>query len=237
MVPQFINNTSDLLEAVTTLQNKAVLFIDTEFIRERTYFPVACLLQIYSDGDTAYLIDLRADGIDIAPLLDLLKNVQITKVLHSGRQDLEIFYNDFGFLPTPLFDTQIAASFLGYGDQISFEALVKDKLDIQIDKSQQRTDWRKRPLNEKQMLYAASDVYYLAPVYHILHKELEEQGRIEWTKTETQKLLTPDLYTLNEKDILKRSNIAYITRITGRLISPCIMARKKPLRETKCAVK
>jgi len=153
----YINSNASLALSCDTIRLSKVLCIDTEFHRETTYYPELALIQI-SNGDKTCCIDPLAIT-DFTPLLAILKNANITKVFHASHQDLEIFNNLFNTLPSPVFDTQIAASLLGYGDQIVYAGLIKKELNIDIDKSQTRTDWMKHPLSNEQLLYAASDVY------------------------------------------------------------------------------
>ena len=174
----YIDDNQTLASTCQKLHNSAVICVDTEFHRETTYYPELALIQV-SDGDMTLCIDpLTVD--DLSPLLELFTDTRILKVLHASHQDMEIFNHVFKILPTPVFDTQIAAGLLGYGEQIGYAGLIKTVLDVDIDKSQTRTDWLKRPLNQKQIDYAASDVYYLAQAYDIMVQELRKLDRLEW---------------------------------------------------------
>ena len=154
------------------------LCIDTEFHRETTYYPELALIQL-GDGQHTACIDPLALQ-DFEPLLALFRNTDIIKVFHAAGQDLEIFHHDFGCLPEPIFDTQIAATLLGYGEQIGYAALVKTCLNVELDKSQTRTDWMKRPLSHKQLEYAANDVLYLAQLFPDMEQKLQALGRLDW---------------------------------------------------------
>jgi ribonuclease D len=204
MQPILIQTNDALIHCLNDIAEQNHIFLDTEFIREKTYYPILCLIQIYASGDKVYLIDVLSAELDLVPFMDYLKNPNLLKVFHSGRQDIEIFYHDFGFIPMPLFDTQIAAGYLGYGDSAGFESIVKSTQDIAIDKSQQRTNWLNRPLNHKQILYAASDVYYLAPLFHILSEQLTTQNRHSWIQAELSVLTSENTYKPNIDNLLKR---------------------------------
>lgn len=206
MLPKihFINQQTDYLGLLDHIKNADIYFLDTEFIRETTYRPIIALIQIAIDDENAYLIDPTFDGFDASPLFDLLRNPNKKIVLHSARQDLEIFYHHFNFTAHNLADTQIIAAALGYGDQIGFEGLVKAITGISLDKSQQRTDWLKRPLTENQLTYAAYDVLYLAKIYPFLEGALVSQGRLDWISDEIQSLCNPDIFMLTPEAIFKK---------------------------------
>lgn len=171
--------TQEALKACCQLfQHSRFLCIDTEFHRETTYYPELALIQL-GDGKHTVCID-PLPLTDFEPLLELFRNTNIIKVFHAAGQDLEIFHHDFGCLPDPIFDTQIAATLLGYGEQIGYAALVKTCLHVDLDKSQTRTDWIKRPLNPKQLEYAANDVIYLAQLFPDMERQLQERGRLNW---------------------------------------------------------
>ncbi|MCE7887328.1 MAG: ribonuclease D [Alphaproteobacteria bacterium PRO2] len=174
--------------------------IDTEFLREKTYYPKLCLVQVSDPDGNAAAIDPIDGNLDLAPLFDLFMDEKILKVIHSGRQDLEIFYNLTGQVVTPFFDTQIAAMVCGYGDSIGYESLVRGLTGHSLDKSVQFTDWSKRPLSKRQVDYALGDVIYLAEIYHKLRKELEKNGRTEWVFEEEEILADPATYR-NEPEL------------------------------------
>jgi len=198
----YIDSNESLALSCDTIRLSKVLCIDTEFHRETTYYPELALIQI-SNGDKTCCID-PLTITDFTPFLAILKNVNITKVFHASHQDLEIFDNLFNTLPSPVFDTQIAASLLGYGDQIGYAGLIKKELNIDIDKSQTRTDWMKRPLSNEQLLYAASDVYYLAKAYPKLAGKLETLNRLEWLKSDFSSLSDPEHYKIDTQSIWKK---------------------------------
>jgi ribonuclease D len=169
--------------------------LDTEFLREKTYYPKLCLLQIATPDVVACVDPLALD--DLAPLLALLADRNITKVLHSARQDMEIFYHLTGSPPAPVFDTQIAAPLLGLADQIGYANLVKEMLGVTLDKLHTRADWSLRPLGEEQLRYAADDVIYLAALYQPLLERLQSHGRLEWLDEDFRQLASPELYAIN----------------------------------------
>jgi len=179
------------------------LTIDTEFIRERTYFPQLCLVQVAYEGDAA-IIDPLVAGIDLAPLFTLLQNPKVVKVFHAARQDIEIFYHLSGEMPTPIFDTQIAASVCGHGDAASYESLVNAIVGASIDKSSRYSDWAARPLSETQLSYALSDVTHLRVVYEKLLAEVEKTGRGSWIEEEFAHLTDKKLYDIDPKNSYKR---------------------------------
>ena len=175
--------------------------IDTEFLRDKTYYPLLCLVQIGSPKVEPVAVDSLAKDIDLKPLVKLLADETILKVMHAGKQDMEIFYMLMkGKLPAPVFDTQIAASVLGYGEQIAYHALVKRICNEDIDKSRQFTDWSHRPISDAQLKYAIGDVTYLIDVYKNLSEKLEQQGRLEWIKEDMQILTNPKTYA-NDPDL------------------------------------
>ncbi|HEC15983.1 MAG TPA: ribonuclease D [Sedimenticola sp.] len=189
-------DTPDRLERLCSrLAGSEWLALDTEFLREKTYYPRFCLLQV-SNGETAACVDpLRID--DLSPLRALLDDPAITKVFHAGRQDLEIFHQLWGTLPAPLFDTQLAATLTGYGDQVGYAALVKRLLAIDLEKGQARTDWSLRPLAPEQRRYALDDVIYLGEIYLRLKARLEELGRIRWLDDDFAALAAPASYEID----------------------------------------
>jgi len=182
------------------------LAIDTEFMREQTYYAQLCLIQI-SDGSHAAAIDPLAPGIELSPLWDLLGNERITKVFHAAHQDLEIFFKEMGKLPLPLFDSQIAAMVLGHGDQVGYDRLVRSLLNHEIDKSSRFTDWSRRPLSARQISYALDDVIYLAEMYPKLLAQLESKGRAGWLVDENAKMTDPATYHTEPELAWKRIKV------------------------------
>ena len=167
--------------------------VDTEFLRETTFWPKLCVAQM-ATVDEAVVVDALAEGIDLAPLFELLANPQVTKVFHAARQDIEIMWNLAKLIPSPLFDTQVAAMVLGHGDSISYDQLVQRITGDHIDKSSRFTDWARRPLAPAQLTYAISDVTHLVQVYEKLKADLEARGRAEWVQEEMKILTSPATY-------------------------------------------
>ncbi len=202
-----LTTSQDIADFCDRLSNCEFITVDTEFLRERTYYPKLCLVQISGPDKDAKAIDPLIDGIDLLPLFDLLQNKNIMKVFHSGRQDLEIFYNLTGCVPTPVFDTQIAAMVCGYGDSIGYEKLVKSVTGGKIDKSSQFTDWSARPLSDKQLTYALGDVTHLCDAYLHLRDILDKRGRTEWVMQEDKVLSNPSTYENDPYNAWKRIKI------------------------------
>ncbi len=171
------------------------LAVDTEFLRDNTYWSILCLVQIGGPDEVA-AIDSLAPGIDLAPLTDLLANPKILKVFHSARQDMEIFYRLMGKLPAPIFDTQVAAMVCGFGDSVSYENLARKLAGAKVDKASRFADWSRRPLTQRQLDYALSDVTHLRPVSKKLRAKLDKNGRAEWLNEEMAVLTDPATYDL-----------------------------------------
>ncbi|HRQ61952.1 MAG TPA: ribonuclease D, partial [Alphaproteobacteria bacterium] len=203
-----ITKQKDLDALCKNLAQKPFITFDTEFLREKTYYPKLCLIQVADPEKNAAAIDPLADGLDLAPLFDLLQNEMVLKVFHAGRQDLEILFNiTGGQLPKPFFDTQVAAMVCGYGDQVGYEALVRDIAKVQIDKSSQFTDWSRRPLTQRQIDYALDDVIHLVDVYQSLTRRLEEKGRTEWVFEEEAVLANPATYVVEPREMWQKVKI------------------------------
>ena len=177
--------------------------VDTEFLRETTFYPKLCLIQIASP-DRAAIVDPLAPGLDLGPFYDLMSDREVMKVFHAARQDVEIIYNGSGRVPVPLFDTQIAAMVLGYGDQIAYDQLVLRVTGARIDKSSRFTDWSRRPLSEKQLAYALGDVTHLRDVCRELAAKLAERGRDGWVEEEMRVLTAPETYDMAPEDAWQR---------------------------------
>ncbi|MCH9809318.1 MAG: ribonuclease D [Alphaproteobacteria bacterium] len=188
-----ITTTPDLENLCRELSTADFLTVDTEFMREHTYWPNLCLIQI-AGPDTSAIIDPMAPSLDLKPFWDLMAASDKVKVFHAARQDLEIFHIEGGLIPTPVFDTQVAAMVCGFGDQISYVNLVKSITGAQLDKSSRFTDWSKRPLTSKQLDYAIGDVTHLRDVYRHLKAELEKSGRAPWLDEEMATLTAPETY-------------------------------------------
>ena len=202
MTVQFIDTPEDLATLCQQFTNKDWLAVDTEFLREKTYYPQLCLIQIASD-DVIACVDPLAIS-DLTPLLDILYNPDVTVVFHAARQDLELLYMIRGELPPSLFDTQLAATVLGYGDQIGYANLVKQCVDVELDKAHSRTDWTKRPLDPAQIDYAADDVRYLRDVYHILKDQLNDKNRQHWLDDDFATLSSSETYKSNPENIWRK---------------------------------
>jgi len=200
--PLFVDSPQGLAALCERLAPAPWLALDTEFMRERTYQPQLCLLQV-GTPEIAACVDPLAIG-DLGPLLDQIYDPQRVKVLHAARQDLEILYLLRGELPGPVFDTQIAATVLGHGDQIGYGTLVQNVLGIQLDKSHARADWSRRPLEPAQLRYAADDVRYLAQIYPRLHAQLVEEGRLEWLSEDFAALSRAQTYTNPPEEAWRR---------------------------------
>jgi ribonuclease D len=190
---QPITTTEELAEACGRLAGHPFITVDTEFLRETTYYPILCVIQIAS-SDEAVVIDAIAPGIDLDPFFELMNNEKVLKVFHAARQDIEICWHRAGKLPHPIFDTQVAAMVLGYGDSISYDQLVQRITGDVLDKSSRFTDWTRRPLSEAQLTYAVSDVTHLRDVYRALSADLEKRGRSEWVSAEMDVLTSPETY-------------------------------------------
>lgn len=182
------------------------LAVDTEFMRDKTYWPQLCLVQVAGPEEAA-AIDPLAPGMDLAPLLDLMFDERIVKVFHAARQDVEIFYHLTGRIPEPLFDTQVAAMVCGFGEAVSYENLASKLAGARIDKSSRFTDWAQRPLTQRQLTYALSDVTHLRPTYEKLRRRLERSGRGEWLDDEMNVLLEPSTYRLDPAEAWRRFKI------------------------------
>ncbi|WP_339766483.1 ribonuclease D [uncultured Pseudosulfitobacter sp.] len=181
--------------------------VDTEFLRERTYYSKLCLVQLAmpgTDDSGAVLLDPLAEGLSLEPLYDLFRDTSVVKVFHAARQDLEIFFVDAGVFPIPLFDTQVAAMVCGFGEQVGYETLVRKIAKAPLDKTSRFTDWSRRPLTDAQKTYALADVTHLRQIYEFLAARLEETGRSAWVEEELKILLSPDTYTVAPDQAWKR---------------------------------
>ena len=188
-----LTSTEDLAAACARFARHPFITVDTEFLRETTYYPQLCVAQIAS-MDEAVVVDALAEGIDLTPFYDLMANQAVLNVFHAARQDIEIVWHEAGFVPAPIIDTQVAAMVLGYGDSISYDQLVQRITGDTLDKSLRFTDWTRRPLSDAQLRYAVSDVTHLRDVYLALSAELKKKGRTEWMEDEMAVLTSPDTY-------------------------------------------
>lgn len=202
-----ITTTADLAAFCQEAAKRAYVTVDTEFLRERTYYSKLCLVQLaYQDdaGADAVLVDPLADDLSLAPLYELFKDHGCVKVFHAARQDLEIFYVDAGVIPEPLFDTQVAAMVCGFGEQAGYETLVRKIARSDLDKSSRFTDWSRRPLSDAQAKYALADVTHLRDIYEYLSARLAQSGRSKWVAEEMAVLEDPATYQANPDNAWKR---------------------------------
>jgi ribonuclease D len=198
-----ITDSAALAAFCRRLSGAEFVTVDTEFMRERTYWPKLCLVQVAGPEDAA-AIDPLADGMDLGPLFEVLAEPETVKVFHAARQDLEIFQYLAGRLPTPVFDTQVAAMVCGFGDQVSYETLVAKLARAKLDKGSRFTDWSLRPLSQRQIDYALSDVTHLRVVYGKLKQKLESSGRAEWLAEEMAELTDPGIYDIDPMQAFRR---------------------------------
>ncbi|PYG31863.1 ribonuclease D [Pelagimonas varians] len=204
---QTITTTDDLKTFCDRAKGKPYVTVDTEFLRERTYYSKLCLVQLALPGQDpadAVLVDPLAEGLSLDPMLDLFRDESIVKVFHAARQDLEIFFIDHGVIPVPLFDSQVAAMVCGFGEQVGYETLVKKITKQQVDKSSRFTDWSRRPLTDAQKTYALADVTHLRQIYEFLAKKLEDSGRERWVREEIGILIDPETYISRPAEAWKR---------------------------------
>ena len=203
---ELITTTQGLEEAVSQLSKSAFVTVDTEFIRETTFWPELCLIQMASP-DTTALVDALAPGIDLRPFFELMANKAIVKVFHAARQDIEIVFHLGNLIPEPVFDTQVAAMVCGFGDAISYDQLVARITGVNLDKSSRFTDWRRRPLSDKQLDYALADVTHLRDVYLYLQDRLTKENRGDWVSEEIRVLTARETYDVHPDDAWKRLKI------------------------------
>lgn len=208
---KLIADTAELHAACERLKQHSFVTVDTEFLRETTFWPKLCVVQVAS-ADEAIVVDALAPGLSLEPLFELFRNEGVLKVFHAARQDIEIVWHEAGFVPSPMFDTQVAAMVLGYGDAIAYDQLVNRLTGAQIDKSSRFTDWARRPLSEAQLSYAVSDVTHLRDVYEKLNSQLERRGRAHWMQGEMAILTSPETYRQRPEDAWKR--------LSGRIRKP-----------------
>ncbi|MBT8409389.1 MAG: ribonuclease D [Alphaproteobacteria bacterium] len=202
-----ITTTEGLADFCARAASHTYVTVDTEFLRERTYYSKLCLIQLAVPGDAdedAVLVDPLAGDMSLEPLYDLFRNKSVVKVFHAARQDLEIFYVDAGVFPEPLFDTQVAAMVAGFGEQVGYETLVRKIAKSSLDKTSRFTDWSRRPLTDAQKTYALADVTHLRTIYEFLKAKLEKSGRKEWVEEELAVLTDPATYEADPATAWKR---------------------------------
>jgi ribonuclease D len=202
-IMRVITSTSDLAQLCTALAGHHFVAVDTEFMRETTFWPKLCLVQLAAPGIEA-IVDPQSDDIDLAPFYELMLDERVVKVFHAARQDIEIVHLKAGRVPSPVFDTQVAAMVCGFGDSISYVNLVKRITSQDLDKSSRFTDWSRRPLSERQLVYALGDVTHLRDVYVHLKGELEKSGRSHWLEEEMRGLTDPATYEISPEHAWKR---------------------------------
>ena len=200
---KIIDTTAGLVELCGALRQDDFVTVDTEFMRERTYWPELCLIQVAGSKHEA-IVDPMAEGVDLQSFFDFMADKSVLKVFHAARQDLEIIYHLGDVIPQPLFDTQIAAMVCGFGDQVGYEALVNKLANAQVDKSSRFTDWARRPLSNKQLAYALSDVTHLRLIYEKLQAMLDKSGREPWLEEEMAILSSPSTYAASPADAWQR---------------------------------
>ena len=206
-----ITKSADAAEFCNEVSAAEFVAVDTEFVREKTYWPILCLVQI-ATPDRAVAIDPLANGIDLQPVYDLMANTSVLKVFHSASQDMQVMFNATGRMTEPVFDTQIAAMVSGYGDQPAYATLVEKIVGVTIDKRSQMTDWSLRPLTDHQIEYAIGDVTHLIKVYNRLTADLESSGRTNWAQEEMGHLRDRGLYDLNPRELWRRVRLRRPTR-------------------------
>lgn len=201
-----ITDTARLADFCARLAEEEFVAVDTEFIREKTYYPQVCLIQLAGESE-ARAVDALAPGLDLSPVFELMRNPKVLKVFHAARQDIEIFMMKMDSVPAPMFDTQVAAMVAGFGEQAGYETLVQALARASIDKSSRFTDWALRPLTEKQIAYALSDVTHLRTVYKKLKERLDRSGRHHWVESEMQTLTDPATYRGDPREAWRRLRV------------------------------
>lgn len=199
---QFIESSESLKTFCASLSDADYLAIDTEFVRDKTYYPLLCLIQIASNDALACIDPLKVD--DLSPLTDILLNPKIRKIFHAARQDLEVLYITLKCIPSPVFDTQLAATLLGLGDQVGYANLVQHILGVQLDKQHTRADWEQRPLTPAQLEYAADDVRYLIQIYVKIQQQLSSLGRDTWLEDDLRTMTNEELYQTDLHTVWQR---------------------------------
>ncbi|MCQ0988615.1 ribonuclease D [Jiella marina] len=227
---KLITTTAALAETCRDFARSDFVTVDTEFIRETTFWPELCLIQMASP-DEGVIIDPLAPEIDLSPLFALMGDRSVLKVFHAARQDIEILYKLAGSVPEPLFDTQIAAMVCGFGESIAYDQLVARLTDARIDKTSRFTDWRRRPLSEKQLAYALADVTHLRDVYRALCERIEEAGRHSWLDEEMALLADPTTYDLHPEDAWKRLKLRVRKPIELQVMKEVAAWREREARE------
>ena len=230
MQPSFIEDDTALRRLCERLAGRPWIALDTEFTRERTFYARLGLLQLATDEVVACVDPLR---VDLAPLLDVLYDERVLKVLHAGRQDLEVFFDLRAAVPQPVFDTQIAAALLGYADQVGYAALVESLTGVRLPKLHTRTNWEARPLTHEQLRYAWDDVIYLRDVYRALAASLDERGRMTWLQQECEALADPALYRSSPDSAHLRLTAGYVLKPTAQPLLRALAAWREHTAQTR----
>ncbi len=219
---EYIASQDDLVALAKNLEGSKILAVDTEFLREKTYYAQLCLLQI-NNGTVAAIVDPLAVK-DLSPLIPILRDPDCVKIFHAATQDIDILYHETGVVPSPIFDTQVAASLLGHPLQVGYGPLVRAICDVRLPKADSYTDWSRRPLSNNQLKYALDDVVYLPQVYDVLHDELIKLGRLEWIQKDFDELADPARYDVDLREIwrkvkrtasLRREQLAIVREIAS----------------------
>ena len=221
---------NELDVVIAEFEKSDFVTVDTEFIRETTFWPELCLIQMASPGVTA-LIDPLSPDIDLKPFFALMANEAVTKIFHAARQDIEIVFKLGGLIPHPVFDTQIAAMVCGFGDSVSYDQLVQKITGVHLDKSSRFTDWRHRPLSEKQLVYALADVTHLLDVYAHLKAQLERDGRAHWLNEEMEVLTSRETYDPHPEDAWKRLKMRLRKPVELAIVQAVAAWREREARE------
>ncbi len=221
-----ITTTKDLKALCARFKKHSFITVDTEFIREKTYYPQVCLIQLASP-DEAVCVDPLSAELDLSPLFELFQNKKVIKVFHACRQDIEIFYHLSHQIPVPIFDTQVGAMVCGYGDNVSYQQLVNDFVGISLDKTMRITDWSKRPLSPEQIEYALHDVIELKTVYTKMMEKICAQNRLDWLSEEMADLINPSSYEYNVDLMLKKVKTPFKKPLQTHVFSKLYAWREK----------
>lgn len=212
---EYLDSNDKLRDFCARIRNDRTCALDTEFVREKTYYPLLALIQLASENHRACIDPLAID--DFSPLIELFENPDMVKILHASGQDLELFHQVFGAIPQPLFDTQIAAAVLGYANQIGYGDLVQKLCGVQLDKKFTRANWARRPLSEGELDYAMDDVRYLIGMYHKLRDELQRRGRLDWVEADFRRITDPASFEQDDSSLWKR--LKGVQRLKGEALN------------------
>ncbi len=211
----YIDSNDQLRDFCASVRDDQTCALDTEFVREKTYYPLLALIQLATESRQACIDPLAIN--DFSPLIELFENPDMVKILHASGQDLELFHHVFGAIPRPLFDTQIAAAVLGYANQIGYADLVRQVCGVQLDKKYTRANWAKRPLSEGELDYAMDDVRYLIEIYHRLHEELERRGRLAWVEADFRRITDAGAFLQDDGELWKK--LKGVQRLKGEALN------------------